>query len=283
MNVSSVMSNSLQTPIKIYNKIKTMPPVAKAFLTLGLVFGGACIASLFSASFIISAPLAAAAIGLIVAAYFVSKNKAPAHNLKYIEEDRWNVIDNPGRAFTQAELNTAIGGKPCPFTFHEKQEQGLCGKHSINNAFGELVEGDNFINKAITDIELETGVRISPEDFAVDPATLRAILITGRKRVKTKKEQISNLPGFKTSKSQAIHAYLGNAKWFIGYNGNSSAHPMPTKGNAAYPIAANHLFAARKDENGIWWIIDSRNPHMLDIPLTLLHKDFFLIVPEREL
>ncbi|MDF2549469.1 MAG: hypothetical protein K0S07_536 [Chlamydiales bacterium] len=189
------------------------------------------------------------------------------------------------RLFSQQELNALCpSNKQTPFLFHERQSlrAGLCGKHAINNAFGEEVEGADFQQKVTARIEAELGATLSLddlEDFGTDPAVLQDILKTGKKRVSTKRAKICNLAGIEESKSAAIKNYLQNATWTIIYNDSATAKRIPSKGNAPYPIAAGHFIAARKDDEGQWWIIDSRSERQVDMPLSLLHRDLSLIVP----
>lgn len=198
-------------------------------------------------------------------------------------DDEWGKLaDGPigDKAEHQTKLNRALRGKACPIRFHEKQEKGLCGRHAINNAFGEVVEDHNF-KKRVAELmrqkDLPFDESMSDDDFGVDPEILRILLRNGKKAVETKISAISLMTGFEKSKSKAINDFLGKAEWFIGFNPKES-HPIPAKTVVLYPLTPGHLFAARK-EAGQWWIIDSRNPFVLDFPLTILRSDFVLIAP----
>jgi hypothetical protein len=185
-----------------------------------------------------------------------------------------NFLTNPDVKGLQTKLNKAIRNKACPFTFHEKQlAGGQCGRHAINNAFGREIEGDDYVSK----VEKFVGFEMSKDDFGTDPEQLKAILQSHN--VETKREQIEKLPDYTESKSLAIQNYIGEAKWLIISNTTHHPIPMPSKSAATYPMAAGHFIAARKDDQGQWWIIDSRTPWMLDAPLTVIFKECTLIVP----
>ncbi|KAF3361746.1 hypothetical protein PHSC3_001696 [Chlamydiales bacterium STE3] len=197
-----------------------------------------------------------------------------------------DALDNR-KSIGQDRLDRCLIGSQEPDGWlHEKQEPGLCGMHAVNNAIGKIIETKAAFRQKVLTLLNEIGFSVDamPDgEFGVDGEQLRRILEEGELGIQTKTSKISDLPGFKKSKANALAKHVGNSPWFILYHNNPEPVPMPRsrKGNATYPIATGHLIAARKDNNNQWWMIDSRNPGMVDIPLVLLQKDFHLIVPEN--
>lgn len=206
----------------------------------------------------------AEAIGLLALAILLSKldiKPPPPPLVLPTSDDEWGkLIDEPVTDLheRQSKLNKAAYVKQCPFRFHDMTSSS--GAAAINNALGETAIKNALISH---------------------PETIINLLGTSMKPTPTKESSIANLRLSEPSKARAIHNYLGDASWFIGYNPTQKVHPMPRVGKTDCPIKGKQFFAARKDKEGLWWIIDKNNPQIIGIPLTLLHNDFVLIVPTK--
>lgn len=210
--------------------------------------------------------------------------------IKNLSDDEIGIIidlyNDDAETLSQVQLNAMIRNtERNPFAFHEKQDRGgECGRHAINNAFGEIVEEGRGYREKVAAIfpEIHDGcpfLDLSDDDFFTEPRILQIILQRGKKQVHAKCSFIRDLPDYSISKSLALQNYLGEASWIIIGN-SQSLKRFPTNSHATYPITSGHFVAARKNEKGEWWVIDSRNHAQISLPLTALNKDFQIFVPE---
>lgn len=170
-----------------------------------------------------------------------------------------------------------------------KQELGLghCARYAINNAFQtEALNTDDFLNLTAAVFAKKLGMSTEDAktlvhnngDFGVDAGILEYIL-QERFHQAIEYQKIEKLTGCEESKQKAIENFIGNADWIIIGNESAGVYDMPSLTGATYPLTAGHFVAMRKDARGEWWLIDSRAPSPVNMPLAAIPRACTIIVP----
>lgn len=208
------------------------------------------------------------------------KKLTPEEIRKLKPDELGELIDLYERELTQEQIDAMALDLEDPFEFFEEQKSGenLCALHALHNALGKTEPSEEVFKKFVVDYLKKTVEMELPfSDIDTDPVVLADFLMEHVCHLVEKQRIWEILAQKQKGKEAALKEFLGDSDWFLV--GVNQTFKVPRKKSGTYSLTEGHFAAMRKDQEGNWWLIDSRNPSKIPLPLTFLHENCLIIRP----